>query len=219
MRYQTLRLPVLLLSGCAMMFGGVINFDDLPTGPGIAGSLAVTNQYQSLGVLFSNIEASKAFTFNITPTSPPNYASPFFTSLNPGLFEFVAPSTFAPAYVNSVTLTMLGLTSTGAHPGFFSGATIEALDLLGNVIPGDTQVIPAVTSTDSAFSLTFTGQVHEILFTETPGTSGLLPFDDLTFGPIQTPEPSAALLTGTALLLSGLLRRRRTRNYLAQRMP
>jgi hypothetical protein len=206
---KILQIAVLGIAGSAALFAGSINFDDQPTGPGIAGSLALGSQYLSQGVLFTNMEVSKAFPFNVTASSSPNYATPFWTNLNPGSFQFVDPLSLVDAYVNSVSLTLLGLTSTTDHPGNFSGATIQALDLLGNVITGDTQVIPGATANTSNVIVTFTGQVHEILFTQTPGTSGVFPIDDLSFSAITTPEPGSLLIAACGLLM--LLGRRRQR--------
>jgi hypothetical protein len=168
----------------------VINFDDV-TGP-----VGLSNQYASHGVIFDTIEATPSFPFNVMPPSSPNYATPFWNTTNPGAIEFVSPlDSSVLAYTDSVTLTMVGLTSTMANPGNFSGATIEALDVFGNVIAGQTQVIPATSASTLDLDLTFTGQVHELVFTPTGGTSGVLPFDNLTFdSPTAVPEPSSAVL-------------------------
>jgi hypothetical protein len=206
---KILKIAVLAMAGSAALVAGSINFDDQPTGPGIAGSLALGSQYLAQGVLFSNMEVSKAFPFNVTANSSPNYASPFWANLNPGSFQFVDPNTLVDAYVTSVSFTLLGLTTNVDHPGNFSGATIEALDLLGNVITGDTQVVPGTTTATSNVVVTFTGQVHEILFTHTPGTSGIFPIDDFTFSAITTPEPGGLLIAAGGLLV--LLGRRRKR--------
>jgi hypothetical protein len=191
------------------MFAGSINFDDQATGAGIGGSLALSSQYLSQGVVFNNMEVSKAFTFNVVPTSSPNYATPFFTNLNPGSFQFVDPITLVDAYVDTVSFTLLGLTVNTDHPGSFSGATIQALDLLGNVITGDTQIIPGTSTTTSNVVVIFTGQVHEIVFTQTAGTSGIFPLDDVTFSAVTTPEPGGFLIAAGGLLV--LLGRRRKR--------
>jgi hypothetical protein len=191
------------------MFAGSINFDDQATGPGIAGSLALSTQYLSQGIVFGNMEVSKAFTFNVIPTSSPNYATPFFSNLNPGSFQFVDPITLVDAYVDTVSFTLLGLTANADHPGSFSGATIEALDLLGNVIAGDTQVIPGTATTTPNAILSFTGQIHAIRFTQTAGTSGIFPVDDVTFSAVTTPEPGGFLIAAGGLLV--LLGRRRKR--------
>ncbi len=193
----------------ATVFGGSINFDDQATASSGISSISLTNQYASQGVLFSSMDASQSFKFNITPTSSPNYATPFWGSNSTGFITFVDPTNSSTAaWVSSVSFELLGLTSTVAHPGNFSGVTIDALDLGGNVIAGDTQVIPATTTTTSNQFLTFTGQVHQLRFTYNSG-SGLDPIDDLSFGTVNpTPEPSTWLLAGAGLVAVGLIRRR-----------
>lgn len=208
--YRTARVACLILVAVSGLSATIINFDDQVTqSSGITG-VALTNQYASDGVIFNLIDTSQSFKSNITPTSIPNYGTPFFGTTSPGSFIFVNPAnTSQDAYVNTVSLVLLGLNSTMASPGNFSGATIEALDLGGNVIPGQTQSISATSVTTSNELLTFTGQVHEILFTETDGTSGLLPFDDVTFGAVTAaPEPGTLSMLGAALVLVGCVRRR-----------
>src|SRR5262249_46342090 len=189
-------------------FAGAINFDDQQTNPAGISGIDLSNQYAAEGVLFSSIAASQSFHFNIIPPSSPNYASPFFSGGSVGQFTFVEPlDPSVPAFVDSVTFTLVGLTAPAGHPGFFSGATIDALDLAGNVIPGETLVIPATSTSTSDMALTFTGQVHAIRFTQTPGTSGAFPFDDLTFGAVSTPEPDAWELLGASLISLAAWRR------------
>jgi hypothetical protein len=198
----------LLLLAAATVSATTLNFDDQPTAPTGISSVVLSNQYVSQGVLFSLIDASQSFKNNITPFSTPNYASPFFSASSPGSFFFVDPTNTAiNEFSNVVSFTLLGLTSTAAHPGNFSGATIEALDLSGNVIPGQTQIISAISVTTPNLLLTFTGEVHAIRFTKTAGTTGVLPFDDLTFGPLAVPEPSTGGLIAVALLVVVWLRK------------
>jgi hypothetical protein len=208
MRHAARLAGMLLAAAVTLTAGTVLNFDDQPTAPSGISGVDLTNQYASQGVVFNSIDASQSFKFNITPASSPNYASPFFNGGSPGTFAFVDPADPAQnAFVDTVSFTLLGLTATTAHPGFFSGATIDALDLNGDVIPGETQIISATSVTTSNLTLTFTGEVHEIRFTQTAGTSGLLPFDDLTFGAVMTPEPATFGLIGAALVLAGCVRR------------
>src|SRR3982750_133653 len=162
------RSAALLVLTAAAIPAVTINFDDQATAPSGISGILLSNQYAAQGVLFSLIDASQSFKNNVTPASAPNYATPFFSTSSPGFFTFVDPADPATdAYSTAVSFTLLGLTSTVAHPGNFSGATIDALDLNGNVIAGQTQTISATSVTTSDVVLTFTGQVHEIRFTRT----------------------------------------------------
>jgi len=183
----------------------VFDFDNLAVTP-----VPLTNQYASSGVLFGNIEAATSFIFNIVPPSSPVYASPFWTSTNPGTLSFVDPTdSGTPAITDSVTITMVGLSTPAGHPGQYSGATIDALDAFGNVIAGQTQIIPGTSIATSNLDLTFTGPIHSLRFTHTAGTNGTLPFDNLTFGALtDVPETSTTLLVSGALAGLVLLRRR-----------
>ncbi len=157
-----------------------INFDDQATA---GGAVQLSNQYSSSGVLFNDIYAAQNFKFNIIPPSTPNYASPFWTDLNPGLITFVDPSnSLNNATVNTVSFTLVGLTASAQHPGNFSGATVDAIDLSGNVIAGDSVTIPGTDVTTANQIFTFTGDVHELRFTHIPTRPGALPIDDLVFG-------------------------------------
>src|SRR5258707_6820300 len=195
---KTIRLAFLLIAGGTALLATTINFDDQATAASGISGILLTNQYAAQGVLFNSIDASQSFKNNITPASSPNYATPFFGTTNPGFIIFVSPlDSTVNAWVDSASFTLLGLTSTVAHPGNFAGATIDALDLTGSVIAGQSQVIPATSTSTSNQVLTFTGQVHEIRFTLTPSTTGILPFDDLIFGAVTAaPEPSTCLTIG-----------------------
>lgn len=105
---------------------------------------------------------------------------------------------------------MVGLSTPTGHPGNFSGATIDALDAGGNVI--QTRNVAGTGSSTSNLDLTFTGQVHALRFTHTPSTTGVLPFDNLTFEALTTvPEPSSVALVMGAPIAIGLQRHRRNR--------
>ncbi|HEY4360716.1 MAG TPA: PEP-CTERM sorting domain-containing protein [Bryobacteraceae bacterium] len=198
------KLAVLSLAIALPLCAGTINFDDQDTA---GGAVTLTNQYASSGVLFNDITAAQNFKFNIFPPSTLNYASPFWTDLNPGTISFVDPLNSATnAFVSSVSFTLVGLTSTVPNPGNFGGAMVDALDLSGNVIPGQSIVIPATSVTGPNQILTFTGDIHALRFTHTAATTGALPIDDLTFGALTVPEPSTFGLLAAGLLLT--IRRR-----------
>jgi hypothetical protein len=196
-----------IMAAPCLMATTTINFDDILTG---SGPVQLTTQYEASGVIFDQISASQQFKFNIIPPSAPNYASPFITSLAPGTISFVDPANFATAaYSQNVTLTLVGLTASDAHPGNYSGATINALDLQGNVITGQTQVVPGVNTTTPNTQITFTGQIHALRFTIDPSTAGTFPIDNLTFDTLTgVPEPSTLILTLSAVAAVVLRRRR-----------
>ena len=94
------------------------------------------------------------------------------------------------------------------HPGSFSGATVDALDLAGNVIAGQSLIIPATSTPHPNQTFTFSGNVHALRFTQTANTTGALPIDDLTFGSVTpAPEPSTLVLLAGGLAFRGLRRR------------
>jgi hypothetical protein len=202
------------LALAAPSFAATINFDDQDTS---GGAVQLTNQYASSGVLFSNIYAAQNFKFNIVPPSTPNYASPFWVDTNPGFITFVDPSNSAVnASVDTVSFTLVGLTASSQTPGNFSGAIVDALDLGGNIIAGQSETIPGTAATTANEVLTFTGDIHELRFTHVDGTSGALPIDDLVVGAI-TPVPEPSLLgllgVGGGLLALGVYRLCRERAY------
>jgi hypothetical protein len=128
--FTTLALAALI----APLRAGAINFDDQATS---GGAVQLSNQYASNGVLFTDLFAAQNFKFNIFPPSTPNYASPFWVDFNPGLIMFVDPSNASVnATVDTVSFTLVGLTATAQNPGNYSGATVDAIDLNGNVILG-----------------------------------------------------------------------------------
>jgi PEP-CTERM motif len=197
---------LLALIAAASLSASTINFDDQSTA---GGAVQLSSQYGASGVLFTDIFAAQNFKFNIIPPSTLNYASPFWVDLNPGLITFVDPSNpLNNAIVSTVSFTLVGLTASALHPGSFSGATVDALDLGGNVIAGQSITIPgtSVTTTNQVF--TFTGNIHALQFTHIGGTTGALPIDDLVFGAVTpAPEPSTLVLLGVGVLLIGLTRR------------
>ncbi len=179
----------------------VINFDNLVTS---SASVRPSNQFAASGMLFDQIQATQNFVLNIVPPSSPNYASPFWTGTNPGTITFVDPANSnVAAATSSLTITMVGLSTPVGHPGSYRGATIDALDPGGNVI--QTQTVAGTSTATSNLDLTFTGQIHALRFTYTPGTAGALPFDNLTFEALtDVPEPSNLSLTLGALAALGL---------------
>jgi hypothetical protein len=197
---KTLRFSFIAVTLMTPMWAININFDDQSTS---GGAVQLSNQYASSGVLFNNIYAAQSFVSNIFPPSAPNYASPFWVDLNPGSIIFVDPANSSiDATVDSVSFTLVGLTADTLHPGNFSGATIEALDLNGNAIAGQTMVIPGTDVSTANQILTFTGAIHELEFIQTAG--------NLT----NTPEPaSLGLFTAGAslLLIRRMLGRKRGR--------
>jgi hypothetical protein len=131
-------LPFTLLL-IAPLCATTINFDDQATS---GGAVQLSNQYASVGVVFNDLFAAQSFKSNITPPSAPNYAAPFWSDLNPGTITFVDPSNpLNNASVDSASFILVGLNTSAQTPGFFSGATVDALDLSGNIIAGQSVII------------------------------------------------------------------------------
>ena len=209
MPYSTVRSLALLAIASlgTLCHAAVIDFDNL-TGP-----VALTSQYASQGVIFSEIEATAQFATSVVTVSSPNYATPFYSNTDPGALWFTDPNDSSiEAYVTSVSITLNGYNNVG---GWFDGATIEALDPGGSVIAGQTQTIPPTTGTNYGSStITFTGDIHELVFNNiltSNGDLGIFPFDNLTFGAVtDVPEPSTWLLALLgAWMILGCGRRRK----------
>jgi hypothetical protein len=186
-----------------------VNFDN------VVSPMALSNQYAAQGVIFNQIEATGQFTTSVVPVSSPNYATPFYFSAAPGSLSFVDPANPSNgAITDSVTITLNGFNNVG---GWFSGATIDAIDAFGNVIAGQTQTVAPTNGTaEPNTNLTFTGQIQGLRFTNIPNPSGLgiFPFDDLTFGALTpVPEPSMSMfgIAGLALFSAWMARRRGVR--------
>jgi hypothetical protein len=184
-----------------------INFDN------VASPTALSNQYAAQGVIFNQIEATGQFATSVVPVSSPNYATPFYFGTNPGTISFVDPSNPSNgAYADSVTITLNGYNNVG---GWFSGAVIDAIDPLGNVIAGQTQIIAPTNGTNQPNSaVSFSGQIQALRFTNIPNPSGLgiFPFDDLTFRTLTpVPEPSMFGIAGLTLFSVWMAKRRGVR--------
>jgi hypothetical protein len=184
-----------------------INFDN------VASPTALSNQYAAQGVVFNQIEATAQFATSVVPVSSPNYATPFYFGTGPRSLTFVDPSNPSNgAYADSVTITLNGYNNVG---GWFSGATIDGIDPLGNGIAGQTQTIAPTNFTNRPnTAVSFSGQIQALRFTNIPSPSGLgiFPFDDLTFGVLTpVPEPSMFGIAGLTLFSVWIARRRSVR--------
>lgn len=198
---------LLLMAATPWCHATTINFDN------VGSPTALSNQYAAQGVIFNQIEATAQFATSVVPVSSPNYATPFYFGTGPGTISFVDPSNPSNgAYADSVTITLNGYNNVG---GWFSGASIDAIDPLGNVIAGQTQTIAPTNGTNTSnTSVTFTGQIQALRFTNIPNPSGLgiFPFDDLTFGVLTpVPEPSMFGILGLTTFSVWIARRRSVR--------
>jgi len=188
-----------ILASAPVGLAAVINFDS------ISGPVALTNQFAAQGVMFSQIEATSQFATSVVAISAPNYATPFYSNANPGSLWFVDPVNNLPAYTGSITLTLNGYNNVG---GWFDGATIDALDFSDAIIAGQSVTVSPTTGVNyGPTSISFTGQIHTLRFTNiqnSNGNLGIMPFDNLTFGALtDAPEPSSWMLVGATLLLVG----------------
>jgi hypothetical protein len=198
---------LLLMAATPWCHATTINFDN------VGSPTALSNQYVAQGVIFNQIEATAQFATSVVPVSSPNYATPFYFGTGPGSLAFVDPTNPSNgAYADSVTITLNGYNNVG---GWFSGASIDAIDPLGNVIAGQTQTIAPTNGTNTSnTSVTFTGQIQALRFTNIPNPSGLgiFPFDDLMFGVLTpVPEPSLFAILGLTVFSVWMARRRSVR--------
>ncbi len=199
---------LLLMAATPWCHATTINFDN------VGSPTALSNQYAAQGVIINQIEATAQFATSVVPVSSPNYATPFYFGTGPGTISFVdLPTLSNGTYADSVTITLNGYNNVG---GWFSGASIDAVsNPLGNVIAGQTQTIAPTNGTNTSnTSVTFTGQIQALRFTNIPNPSGLgiFPFDDLTFGVLTpVPEPSMFGILGLTTFSVWRARRRSVR--------
>ena len=186
-----------------------VNFDTLSTGP-------AANQAANVGLVFSQgfLIKNDTNSGHVLVPSAPNYLDlDHDLSGGMGVADFCSPlDPNIPAVVPYVTISNHGLNNFDGL-GWFNGIQFSALDLTGNTL--DTMTIPPTSKPNgrpiSTIQLNGPG-IHELRLTlvDSPnGSNALAPTDDWTFGSLTTaPEPSAGLLTATAIILMSSARRK-----------
>lgn len=203
------------LAAACCAYGTVINFESpLPAGltsnstyaagGGVEAAAQLTNQYQSVGVLFNTIGgAGYAALINLGAghaTSGTNGIGPVASTntldytLVLDIF-FVVPGTNTPAVTGNVAIS-------GDQIPIPGNLNFSAYDVNGGLLASGT----APDTAGGVYSLTAAG-IHEFRISSTSGT---VAYDDLTFGtpvaprapssPDATPEPASIVLTGIGLL-------------------
>jgi hypothetical protein len=187
------RIPLVLiwlLSSC-IVSAAVLDFDSIPSGT------TVSNQFlgQAIGVFGAEV-MENSYGGTVLVPSPPNYLTILGET---ALFSFQLNG--RPAVTDRVTFDSLGLTDSG---GYLSGATVNALDLHGNLIA--TAIVqpvgPRQSRSVSTTSFSVPG-IHAIIFTriENPAGPALLAIDNLSFNspvPIGDYYSQTVLVPGTA---------------------
>uniref|UniRef100_C6E906 Ice-binding protein C-terminal domain-containing protein n=1 Tax=Geobacter sp. (strain M21) TaxID=443144 RepID=C6E906_GEOSM len=173
-----------------------ISFDDLSAPATFSGTYPLTDQYASLGVIFSGpvngyggAVLSQAGNFGVTPHSGSN-----FLAFNREGYA-VDPETLTfTSLVNSVSIYAAG---GQAYDNFI----MRAFDSSRNLLATDT----VFTWGWDLLSVSATGIKYVDLIQQ--GDNAFV-YDDLSFSAAAVPEPSTFLLFGIGLLGAGLLRRK-----------
>lgn len=173
-----------------------ISFDDLDAPATFSGTHPLTDQYASLGVIFSGpvngyggAVLAQAGNFGVTPHSGSNFLA--FNregyAVDPEILTFTS-------LVNSVSIFAAG----GWNNDTF---TMSAYDSSYNLL--DTDML--TTLSWDLLSVSATGIKYVELIQR--GDNSFV-YDDLSFSAAAVPEPSTFLLFGVGLLGAGLLRRK-----------
>lgn len=218
------------------VFAGLITFDEPGVSPGygpndfspnVPKGTVVTNDYLSLGVLFSSSTAGGGlanlygYVSNSSYGINPDYPGGNFLAANTAP-ELGSPGTLTIQFVKPGDATVKGWVDTSASdPLSFwvrddNGATNPAVsvqfafyDVLGNQI-GSSGNLASSGNIASTFSFTSLAGVSKIVFTDM-GADGFQ-LDNLTFPtvdpPIANPEPGTLSLLGAGFAAVALLSRR-----------
>jgi hypothetical protein len=195
------------------MEGVTIDFDTFPNGTPVPEGTIITDQYASVGVIFSIaisfnppsglvIEGvSGSFTF--VGMSPPNVLTSHGHVPGPGgslgcgadlKITFIDPSTRLPATVSSASILVFAVASnppTTVH--------LVALDLNGAIVAQDEFTIPTSFGTISSFTLSVSAPGTGIASVETQGVAANIvcaAFDNLVFTPKHISENRCPLGQG-----------------------
>lgn len=208
-------LLLMLLFEAAEAHAITINFDDISTGP--SGVTSITDQYSSLGVVFSLIK--KDGSNNALPVVRDSlWGNGAYSSPNSAAFGFdgaIAVATFVDPLTHLDGVTDFFSAILGDRSGEADPMRVLALDLSGQVIGqrGFTSQPTNVLGVNNfgLVSLALAG-IHQLLFID--GSPSGADFDNLTFhtvtsGGASVPEPATLMLLASALAGTGFKGRRR----------